>query len=119
MGGDFVDFTLLARKGLLKTESHALSPDMVDFTQSSTPVSSTPSSSTSVVPSLDFLGELAQTGANSSVSTSSSFQQTASLEPKIDTVLSKVEDVMYKLETLTSRIVQLESRIEQLTGFRG
>jgi peptidoglycan hydrolase CwlO-like protein len=119
MGGDFVDFTLLARKGLLKTESPASSPEMVDFTQSSAPSSSVLPSTTSATSSLDFLGDLAQTGASSSVSALSSFQQSASLEPKIDTVLSKVEDVMYKLETLTSRIVQLESRIEQLTGFRG
>lgn len=131
MSGGFVDFTMLAKKGLIKEQPSQMAPDTVDFTQSSSLSSSVQPTSLSTESSslprsgFDFLDSFAQSAAQtpnvvpSSFSSSSYSSNTSTIsDPKLDTILAKLEDTMYKIETLSSRIVQLESRIESLHGPR-
>lgn len=119
---DFVDYTLLSKKGFFKEEVNQIAPELVDLTsaQSASPASLPPAPAATPSPSLDFLTSFAQVGASepsSYTSTPSSHNPSLSgFEPKLDTILSKIEDTMYKIETLSSRVMQLESRIESLSN---
>lgn len=115
MGAD-LDFTILHKRGILKSASHheeKASPDVLDLTAltptfQSLPVPQTqPSSESSSA--YDFLSGFAPAATESTPTPAHSHTADADIHGKLDTILAKLEDTMYKIETLSSRIARLES----------
>lgn len=98
--GEIIDFTALHKRGLLSVPKQEGPKEFVDFTSSSTPVSSTPSSG------FDFLQSLAGAGSTSSSSSTSPNSDVNELRIKLD-------DTMYKLDTVIDRIRVLEMKLAE------
>lgn len=128
MGVDFLDYTILAKKGLLKesAENTDRDVDVIDFTSGFqqnqnvpyvTSASNAVSAQATDVP--DFLSAFAQASANT-VSESVAKESNkdignnhGDLSLKIDGVVNKLDDLMYKIETLSSRIAQMETNLKE------
>ena len=132
MGVDFLDYTILAKKGLLKESSEneegSGNVDVIDFTSNFqqnqnvpyvTSASNAVSAQATDVP--DFLSAFAQASANTAsesvakennkdIGNNSSHNN---LSLKIDGVVNKLDDLMYKIETLSGRIAQMESNLKE------
>lgn len=110
--GDFVDYTLLKKKGLLKVPEPAplAAPldknGLLDFTAqapSSTPLQNAPSQPSSQFPSFDFLDNPVQ---NSLTPIHSSVDSSQFNELKL-----KLDDTMFKLDLLLNKIQTIENRL--------
>jgi len=116
--GDYIDYTLLKKRGLLRAGSdRSVGNDaVVDMTSlSSSPSMSSSSSSSSFNSSsgspFDMLNSLAST---SSGSESSSSFSSSSENSDLGALKLKIEDIEYKLERLIDRISVLDSKMSEL-----
>ena len=117
--GDYVDYTLLKKKGLLKDEEQQKS-DVIDFTNTSgasVPVPSAGSVSVSGENNpFGFLDSMAS--ASSSPSSSSSYYRndtqstsSSSSPTEVNSLKIKVEDLEYKIEKLLEKIAKMEEKM--------
>lgn len=110
-GDEFIDYTLLYKRGLLKQKEQALkdkvgSDGVLDFTTvGSSGVNQ------GVANPFDMLSNLA-----SSSSPSSSFPSStsSSSDSDVNSLKLKIEDIEYKLERLLERIARVDSRLDEL-----
>ncbi len=100
---DFLDYTLLQKKGLLKVP--AKQTDMLDLT-----MRGVSSPATSATNPFGFLDSMA--GAANSLSVASG----TGGAPEFSSLKLKLEDVEYKLERLVDRLALIESKLEAFEG---
>ncbi|MBI3334825.1 hypothetical protein HYZ97_05035 [Candidatus Pacearchaeota archaeon] len=106
-GDEFIDYTLLQKRGLLKQKEQALqnqvgNDGMLDLTASSPTASSGNP--------FDMLSTL----ASSSPSSTPSALPTGSPDLEVQGLKNKLEDVEYKLERLMERLMRIDSRLDEL-----
>ena len=124
--GEYVDYTLLTKKGILKVPetkslnlsnddgfidvSSAMKDSLADNSYSSP--APTQESSSSSAPNMDFLGALAGVGSSESPPSQSypSYPSSSSIPDNSDvtTLKVKLDDFEYKLERLIERIAKIE-----------
>lgn len=119
--GDYVDYTILKKKGLLKDEEQPKS-DVIDFTNTSgasVPVPSVSSAAGSGESNpFGFLDSMASASASSSSSGGSYYgndtQTSQTNSPSdVNSLRIKVEDLEYKIEKLLEKIAKMEEKIGQ------
>src|SRR3989344_5453506 len=111
MGVDVIDYTILAKKGLIKYSPNAdKDVDVIDFTSPASNNSQSSALQTNTPDVPDFLSAFAQASANASpLLEQKQNNQSGDLSLKMDTIVNKIDDLMYKIETLSSRILQIEN----------
>lgn len=128
---EVVDYTLLAKKGLLKLPAEKKAEfktegDFVDLgsgaDSGSSACAQSASSSGSAMPDLGFLGSMASVGASQSSSAGSSSEITpyysensSNAEPaNVAHLKVKIEDMEYKMDRFIERIDKLEEKLARL-----
>jgi len=118
MGDDYVDYTLLKKKGILKLKEEKLRSSLrseggfVDLTPFRNETTIEPSSSSAMPPmgNFGFLSDMASVGSSSS----SDNVPTESLkvnESDLSALKIKLDDMEYKLERFIERIDKLEETL--------
>ncbi|MDO8564077.1 MAG: hypothetical protein Q7R87_03650 [Nanoarchaeota archaeon] len=113
--GDYVDYTLLKKRGLLKESDQEVKKDnsnsgFVDFTSSATNSSSSNIPSSSSTNPFDLLSSLTSSnsssnpGVESSNSLSSVYPNNISSSDEVNALKLKVEDLEYKIQRLIEKI---------------
>ncbi len=104
--GEFIDYTLLQKRGLLKvsemkqSESVKSSNGFLDFTQTAN--SSANTSSAPADSPFSFLDNAAQASAGNGTS-----------HPDLNALKLKIEDIEYKIERLLERLSGIEYKIDR------
>jgi len=118
MSIDFIDYTMLQKRGFLKKAPEAKSDikvnsdGMIDFTQMQNTSSnaSTNTASTSSSP-FDFLNSMAGVGASSPSSIPAIFSSSSDTNSELNALKFKLEDTEYKLERLVERLAKIEEKL--------
>ena len=115
MGEDYVDYTLLKKKGILKLKEDKLKSSLsvkdgfVDLTGFKDNTTNEPSSSTNSTTNMNnfgFLNDMASIGSSNSQNTPLNENDLSSLKIKID-------DMEYKLERFIERLDKLEEKLDK------
>ena len=118
MGEDYVDYTLLKKKGILKLKEEKFKNSLrteggfVDLTgfkneETSQPTQTETTTNTS---NFGFLSDMASIGSNSNI-TNNNDNKTEVDEKELATLKVKLDDIEYKLERFLERIDKLEEKL--------
>lgn len=118
-GLDTIDFTLLQKKGLLKTKESSSKSEILDLRQNKTNFNSLADSNENISNNLNdqssnplasFFGENSSTDIFSSLTPSTSFSESENLELK--DLKARYETLEYKFDRLTEKIDFLEEKLK-------
>jgi ACT domain-containing protein len=118
MAGDYVDYTLLKKRGILKLKeekfknSLSVKDGFVDLTGFKDNMISEPSGSTNSTSNFGFLSDMASIGS-SSPSNISSNENVKVDESDLSALKIKIDDMEYKLERFIERIDKLEEKLDK------
>ena len=121
-GLDYIDYTLLKKKGILKIKDNNNDIGVIDLTQISSPPSSLQTSQSSGSGFGSFFGSADASPPsspssstsyfdNSPSSSTSSAQSSSSSNSDLSALKIKLEDFEYKIEKLLERLSKIESRL--------
>ena len=120
MGDDYVDYTLLQKKGILKLKEEKLKSSLrnedgfVDLTPLRNEVTSEQSSPTNSTPNMGnfgFLSDMASIGSSNPSSNSSSENNLKIDEGDLSALKIKIDNMEYQLDRFIERIDKLEEKL--------
>lgn len=108
MSDDYLDLTLMQKRGLLKIRKEESERELLDLTKPRT--SSVPAVASEPTPSFDFLKSMAGIGETVATPTPSLGSENSDLS----SLKIKIEDTEYKLERLIERLERIEEKLSNL-----